>query len=280
MPRPMPMIFCRELLEEIADNPDEAAQEEPEKDGVELGEVKRRGVRAAIQPPHQREHGAKLAEGEGGHERERVHAADVGLAIGHIHGAPQGARADGRGDAPRGMRGRMAAAMHCAESEQDGRCNDGNCAQHHFGDAAAAGALQLAEEHAAPQQSEEGVGVPQRKGDSESDIADGKDGERVGHGPQRAGEQRPDDKVLLLAQVAEDVAGAFQQGGEGPASGKDAGDHPQRDGEGRKADVDQLGRSFGRAQPYAGRDSAGHAQAVKGMGILHGRRLILVASLS
>jgi hypothetical protein len=45
----------------------------------------------------------------------------------------------------------------------------------------------LAEKDASPEQAEEGIGIPQRKRDSESDIADGKDGERVRHGPQGSG---------------------------------------------------------------------------------------------
>src|ERR1700733_11118335 len=76
-------IVCGELLEEVADHPDKASKKEPEEDAAEGGKVKGSRVHAAIQPPHQREDGAELAKGECGDEGERVHAADVRLAIGH-----------------------------------------------------------------------------------------------------------------------------------------------------------------------------------------------------
>ena len=54
-----------------------------------------RGLRPAIEREHQREHRAQLAEREDGDKRKRIHAADVGLAIGDIHRSPQQARARG-----------------------------------------------------------------------------------------------------------------------------------------------------------------------------------------
>ena len=47
------------------------------------------------------EDGAQFADGEDGDEGERVHAADVGLAVGDVHGAPQQAGAEGGEDAAR-----------------------------------------------------------------------------------------------------------------------------------------------------------------------------------
>ena len=126
----------------------------------------------------------------------------------------------------------------------------------------AAGAFELAEEQAAPEDADEGVGVPQGEGDGEADVANGEDGEGVGDGPQHAGEDGDEDEVLVVGEVGEDVARAFEQGGDGPARGEDAGDHAERDGEGREAGVDELGGRFRRAEPDAGTEPAEHAEAM------------------
>ena len=186
---------------------------------------------AAIEPPHQRQDRTELAKGKRGDEGQRVHAADVGLAVRDVHRAPESARSDGRRDAARGMRCGVAAAMDRAEAKKDGGSDDGDCAQHHSQDAAAAGALEFAEEHTSPQQAEQGICVPQRKCDGEADVPDGEDGERIGNGPKRPGEQCPHDEMFLLGKIADDVAGAFEQSGKGPARGEDTCHHPQRNGE-------------------------------------------------
>ena len=154
--------------------------------------------------------------------------------------------------------------MDGAEAEQDGGDDDGHSAQHNLGDGAAAGAFKLAEKNAAPQQADQRVGVPEREGDGQADVANGEDSERVGDGPQHSGEDGVENQMAVDGQIGEDVAGAFEQGGQRPAGGEDAGDHAERDGEGRKAGVDQFGGRLGRAQPHAGGESAGHADAVDG----------------
>src|SRR6478672_6176965 len=116
--------------------------------------------------------------------------------------------------------------MNGGETKQDGSGNDSNGAQHDSRDAAAAGPLQLTKEHPAPQETEERVGVPQWKGDGEADVADSKDGQRIGNSPKSAGEQRPDNEVFLPGKVAQNVAGSFEQGREGPARSEDARHHP------------------------------------------------------
>jgi hypothetical protein len=221
---------------------------------------------AAVEPPDEAEHGAELAEGEGGDEGERVHAAEVGLAVGDVHGAPQGAGGEGGDDAAQRVSTAGGGAVNRGEAEQDGSGDDGDGAEHDAQGGARSRALELAEEQAAPEQAEERVRVPQGKGDGEPDIADGEDGERVGDRPERAGQQCPDYQVLLAAEVAEDVGGALEQRGKRPARGEDAGHHPERDGEGGEAEGDELGGRLGRAQPHAGRQPAGDAEPVQGAG--------------
>ncbi len=160
-----------------------------------------------------------------------IHAADVGLAVGHVHGSPEQAGAQRQ----RGCRAtaRFACgplAVNGAEAEHDRGGDDGERAEDDFGDVFGAGAFEFAEEHAAPEDADEGVGVPQGEGDGEADVANGEDGEGVGDGPQHAGENGDGDEVLVAGEVGEDVAGAFEQGGDGPARGEDAGDHAERDG--------------------------------------------------
>ena len=140
--------------------------------------------------------------------------------------------------------------------------DDGERAEHDLGDVFAAGALQLAEEQAAPEDADEGVGVPQGKGDGQAHIANGEDSERIGHGPQHAGENGDGDEMPVLGEIGEDLARAFEQRGNGPARGEDAGHHAERDGVGREAGVDELGGRLSRAQPHSGCQAADDADAV------------------
>ena len=126
----------------------------------------------------------------------------------------------------------------------------------------AARALQFAEEHAAPENADQRVGVPERKGDRQADVADGEDGEGVGDSPEHSGKDGDGNQVPVFGQIGEDVARALQHGGHGPASGEDAGDHAERDRVRRQAGVDQLGGRFGRAKPHARSQPAQHAEAM------------------
>ena len=64
-------------------------------------------------------------------------------------------------------------------------------AAEHLGPVLEPRAAQLLEEQPAPEQPDQAVGVPQRKGDGQAHVAHGEDGERVGHRPQHSGQQRP-----------------------------------------------------------------------------------------
>ena len=157
-----------------------------------------------------------------------------------------------------------AGAVDGAEAEQDGGGDDGCCSEDDLGGVAGAGAFELAEEQAGPEDADEGVGVPEGKGDGEADVADGEDGEGVGDGPQHACEDGGGDEVRVLGEVGEDLACAFEKRGDGPAGGEDAGDHAERDGVRREAGVDELGGRFSRAEPCARAESAEDADAVDG----------------
>ena len=70
----------------------------PRKSQKSSGALRRSGrPRHAFLRPgqNQRKHGAEFADGEDGDERERIHAADVSLAVGDVHGPPQQAGSDG-----------------------------------------------------------------------------------------------------------------------------------------------------------------------------------------
>ena len=148
----------------------------------------------------QREDGAEFADGKDGDERKRVHAADVGLAVGNVHGAPQEAGAGGGENAACGTAACGPLAVHGAEAEHDGRGNDGERAEHDFGDVLGARAFQFAEQQAAPEDADERVGVPQGEGDGQADVANGEDRKRIGDGPQHAGEDGDGDEVLVFGR--------------------------------------------------------------------------------
>ena len=166
------------------------------------------------------------------------------------------------------------ASVESTEAEHDGCDHDGHCAEHHLGDVPSAGTFEFAEEYASPEQAYERVRVPHGKGDGETDVADGEDGEGVCDGPECACEECPDDEVFLVSEVGEDVRRAFEQRGKRPARGEDAGDHAERDSEGREACVDELGGSFCRAKPYARGEAADDAEAMQGeLALFHGDEL-------
>ena len=252
------------LLEDVSDDPDEAAEEEPEDYSSRFGRVCEYVHRGGIERECEDEDGGEFADGEDGDEGERAHAADVGLAVGDVHGSPDKACSGCGEDAADSAVGVRACAVDGAEAEQDGGGNNGQRTEDDFGGVFAACAFELAEEQAAPEDADEGVGVPEGKGDGEADVSNGEDGEGVGDGPEHAGEDGGGNEVRVLGEVGEDLARAFEERGDGPAGSEDSGDHAERDGVGREAGIDELGRRFSRAKPYAGGESAEHADAVDG----------------
>src|SRR5579875_574990 len=154
--------------------------------------------------------------------------------------------------------------MHGGRREHDGADDNGDGSAEDLGPAFGACAFQLMEEEPAPEQADEGVGVPERKGDGKADVANGEDSQRVGDSPEGPGKDGPDDEVGTAAEVAEDVVGSFKGDGERPACDKDAEYHAERDGIGREAGGNELGGSLRPAQPCACSKRADDAQAMEG----------------
>src|SRR5262249_3155022 len=123
-----------------------------------------------------------FAEGEEGNERERVHAGEIGFAIGNVHRAPQHARAE------RGPNAAEPVARGALRGRSDGekRCpsaHDKRAAKY-AGPAAPASLAKFVEEKKAPENAEHAVGIPEREGNAEADIANRENRERVGDGPE------------------------------------------------------------------------------------------------
>ena len=122
---------------------------------ADFGRVKDRGSGAAVKSQHQRKYRAQLAYGENGHERKRVHAAHVSLAVWNIHRAPKQA-GSGRGqDAAHRVLGVRPTALDGAEAQHDGCAHDGQRAEDHLGDVLPAGAFQFAEQDPAPENADQ-----------------------------------------------------------------------------------------------------------------------------
>ena len=211
----------------------------------------------------QQKYSSELADRKGRDKRERVHATEIGLAVWHIHRAPHQARSESCNNPVRGVLSDRA-TMQGAEAEHHGSNDDEHGAGEDLCDITRTGALQFAEEHTAPQEPDQRVGVPKRKRHRQTDIANGKNGECIGHGPESTGEQSPYDQVLFLTEVGEDVGCALEQRGKRPARGEHACNHAERNSERGEPGVHQLGGSFRGAEPNACGQPADHAQAVQG----------------
>src|SRR5580658_507518 len=98
-----------------------------------------------------------------------------------------------------------------------------------------ASVAQFVEEKIAPEDAEKAVDVPKGKSDAEADVANGENGERVGNGPEAAGEDSPDDQVRGLANVGAHLARAADESRKTPAGEEDADYHQERNDEGRNA---------------------------------------------
>jgi hypothetical protein len=107
------------------------------------------------------------------------------------------------------------------------------------------------------------VGIPQRKGNAQAEIADREDGQRVGNRPQTTRENRPNHQVRRLQEIGSRLRGATCYCGQGPPAEKNTHHHNQRDQNGGKSCRDELGGNLGRPQPCARRHAAEHPQALQ-----------------
>jgi hypothetical protein len=121
----------------------------------------------------------------------------------------------------------------------------------------------LIEKEKAPQDAEQAVRIPQRKRDAESNIADRENGHRVGHGPEAAGEDGPENQMWRAANVHADGRRAEEECGQAPAREKHANHHDQGDDHRRNADGDELRGSFGGAKPRSRRDAGENAERLE-----------------
>ena len=113
----------------------------------------------------------------------------------------------------------------------------------------------------APKNSQQAVGIPKRKGNAETHIADGVNGERVSDGPHASGENRPDDQVRRLADIGAHMRCPANQCGNAPACQKNAADHHERHRDRRDVRIHQLDGRFGASEPCSGCKSTEDAQA-------------------
>jgi len=79
------------------------------------------------------------------------------------------------------------------DGEQSGAGAHDERAADHAGPATPTGLAEFIEEEKAPEDAEQAVGVPEREGDAQADVANRKNGERVGNGLETAGEDGPND---------------------------------------------------------------------------------------
>ncbi len=120
-----------------------------------------------------------------------------------------------------------AAQIDGAESEHDRGGHNRRRAQHHLQHIARASALQLTEEQPPPKDADERIGVPQRKSNGQAHIANREYGERVGNGPQHAGQHCKWNQLPISAQIAKNRARPFEQRGHAPARDEYARHHAQ-----------------------------------------------------
>src|SRR5215472_6807567 len=239
-------VFCGVLLKEIADDPDESAEDEPEDDAARAVEFLPERSPAGV-ADGERGHHAEFAEGEKSDEGERVHSGEIGFAIRNVHRAPKNARAERGPNATKrvargALRGRSDGEQRCANAHDERAAKDAS-------PAAPARLTKFVEEKKAPEDAEEAVGVPEREGDAEADVANRENGERVGDGPEAARENGPDDEVRRATNVGANGGSAEDERGEAPAREKNADDHDERNGDGRNANGDKLRGRFGGAEP-------------------------------
>ena len=95
-------VFGGVLLEEIADDPDEAAEHEPEDDAARGRELREKSL-CTKRAEGERGHHAEFTDGEERDEAEGIHAGEIGFAVRDVHRAPENACAERGEDAVHGI---------------------------------------------------------------------------------------------------------------------------------------------------------------------------------
>ena len=154
--------------------------------------------------------------------------------------------------------------MRRRNGEQRGAAEHTDCSAENAEPAFPSCVVQLVEEQESPEDAEEAIRVPKRKGDAEADVADGVNGERVGDSPHASGEDGPDDEVRRLADVVAEVRSPADEGRNAPAREEDSEHHDEGDRDRRDVGIDEFDRSFGAAEPGSGGESAEDAESLQG----------------
>src|SRR5262249_3932742 len=130
-------------------------EHQPKDDTASRGELGEKSLRTES-AKGQRGHHTEFADGEERDEAERVHAAQIGFAIGDVHCAPKHARSEGSKNAVHRI---------CAGSVRTGRSNCKNCCAHTHDQSAAqntkpathSSTAKLVEEKKTPEDAEERI---------------------------------------------------------------------------------------------------------------------------
>jgi len=117
-------VLGGKLLEQVAYDPVEAAQHQPEQHGARASQFMPECRRAPI-PDGQHGHGCQFADGEERDEREWVHAGQIRFAAGNVHGSPKDAGTEcsehAQGGSPGRSPMRRGDGQQCGSSEHAGR---------------------------------------------------------------------------------------------------------------------------------------------------------------
>jgi hypothetical protein len=149
------------------------------------------------------------------------------------------------------------------DRQQRGADEHGRRAAEHAQPALPSRVVQFFEEQASPKNAEQTVGIPQREGNAEADVADGVNGKRVGDRPHASGEDGPYDQMRCLADVGANVRGAANKCRHAPAREKNSHHHDERNGDGRDVRVDEFYGSFRAAEPRSGGKAAENADGLQ-----------------
>src|SRR5215471_3627072 len=210
------------LLEQISEHPDEATEHEPKENGTGTHKFSIHST-TTMKADGKYCHGHEFADREERNERQRIHPREIRFAVGNIHRSPERAGAEGGKNSCKSLM--RSGLVRGRNRQQGGSAKHRNCASNHAKPALPSGVVQFVEEHESPEDPQQAVGIPQRKGNAESDVADGINRQGIGHRPHASGEHSPDDEVRSLANISPQVPCPANEGGNTPAGEENAKHH-------------------------------------------------------